>query len=477
MKSLFVKKSVNAQTHHFLKRTLTTWHLIGLGVGAMIGAGLFVLTGAAAAFNAGPAVIISFVITAILCAFISLCYAELTAMIPISGSAYSYVYVAMGEFPAWIVGWALTMGYLVAACSVAVGWSGYFTSLLQDFQIQVPIWMAAAPIDFDSGNKLQFTKSFLDLPALVITGLAGWMLVGGVKGTAKVNTVLVIIKLGIIVLFVACGIFSIKAANLTPFIPPNTGTFGEFGVSGIFRGATIVFFAFLGFDVLATLAQEAHNPQKSVPRGMFGSLLICTIAYILVSIVLVGVVPYVQLGVANPIAVAVNALGPTFWWLRILIKVAILAGLFSVIITMLLGQSRIFYMMARDGLLPHKFATVSEKSHVPVFGTLVLTAVGMLISTFFPISLLGQVTSMSLLLAFGIVCIGVLVLRYSQPNLERPFKVRCLPVVSILGALICFMQMCVLPPLLWIQLAIWLIIGCIIYFGYSIRHSKIRHPD
>ncbi len=472
--SLFVKKSISSQTHHHLKRTLDVKHLIAIGVGAMIGAGLFVLTGQAAAYNAGPAVALSFVVAALLCTFTSLCYAELTAMIPISGSAYSYVYVAMGEFPAWIVGWSLTMSYFGAACTVAVGWSSYLVSLLQDFHLQIPPFLTAAPIKGDEFRNLELSSAIINLPALLVVGLAGWLLIKGIRSTANVNNIMVFIKLAVIILFVGCGVFYIKAKNLTPFIPPNTGSFGEFGISGVFRGAGVVFFAFLGFDVLATLAQEAHNPQKSVPRGMFGSLLICTIAYIVVSFVLVGIVPYTKLGVSNPVAVAVNALGPTFWWLRILIKVAILAGLFSVILAMLLSQSRIFYMMGRDRLLPHKFAEVSEKSHTPAFATIVLTAIGMVVSAFLPISLLGQAVSMTLLLAFGIVCVGVLVLRRTEPNLERPFRVRFLPLVSILGASTCLLQMLALPGLIWVQLLIWLLIGCLIYFGYSVRHSKIR---
>lgn len=473
--SLFVRKSISSQSHHFLKRSLNVKHLIAIGVGAMIGAGLFVLTGQAAAYNSGPAVALSFVIAAVLCCFTSLCYAELTAMIPISGSAYSYVYVAMGEFPAWIVGWSMTMSYFGAACTVAVGWSSYLVSLLQDFHIQIPSFMAGAPIRGDEFNNLELSSDLINLPALFIILLAGGLLARGIKSTAKVNNIMVIIKLAVIILFVGCGVFFIKKSNLTPFIPPNTGVFGEFGASGLFRGASVVFFAFLGFDVLATLAQEVHNPQKSVPKGMFGSLLICTVVYIIVSFVMVGVVNYTKLGVSNPVAVAVNALGPTFWWLRVLIKIAILAGLFSVILAMLLSQSRIFYMMGRDGLLPHKFAEVSEKTHVPLFATMVLTIIGMITSAFLPISLLGQTVSMSLLLSFGIVCLGVLILRKTQPNLERPFKVRFLPLVSILGATTCFAQMAMLPGLIWIQLLVWLLFGCSIYFGYGIRHSKIRN--
>lgn len=473
MKRLFLKKSIHTQAHHVLKRTLDMKHLVGIGIGAMIGAGLFVLTGEAAAYNAGPSVILSFIVAAILCGFTALCYAELTAMIPISGSAYSYVYIAMGELPAWIVGWSLTMSYLIAACTVAVGWSGYFSSLLRDFHIEIPSIISAAPLIGEGGTYLHFSHSILDLPALAIVAVAGLLLLRGVRATTQVNNIMVFVKLGIIVLFVLCGIWYLQWSHFEPFIPPNTGKFGEFGISGIFRGAGVVFFAFLGFDVLATLSQEAHDPQKSIPRGMFLTLLLCTIAYVVVSFVMVGLVPYSELGNGNPIAVAVNALGPAFWWLRILIKIAILAGLFSVVLTMLMSQSRVLYIMARDGLLPHKFAEVCEKTHVPVFGSIILTFAGMLISAFLPIALLGQAVSMSLLFAFAIVSIGVLILRYREPNHPRPFKVFCLPPISIFVTITSFLQMAILPRLIWIEFGVWLAFGLLIYFCYGIRHSKL----
>lgn len=473
--SIFTRKHIHVPENEHLKRTLNAKHLISIGIGAMIGAGLFVLTGQVAAFNSGPAVVLSFIIAAILCCFTALCYAELTAMIPISGSAFSYIYVALGEFPAWFVGWTLTMGYLGAASTVAVGWSGYFMSLLEDFGFSLPSSISMAPISGGDGSSLEFSGAFLNLPALCLVLLVGALLVRGIKAATVVNNILVVVKLAVIVIFVACGVAFINSYNLVPFIPENSGVFGNFGWSGVFRGASILFFAFLGFDVLATLSQETHNPQKNVPVGMLGSMLICTIAYVAVSFVMVGIVPYTQLGGSNPIAIAMNALGPNFWWLRIVIKIAILAGLFSVVLAMILSQSRIFYIMAQDGLLPPQFGRLSKKTHSPLFGTVVLTLFCTVCSAFFPVGILGQLVSMTLLLAFGVVSVAVLILRYTHPQIARPFKVKFLPVISIVGALTCFIQMAFLPAITWIQLLIWTVLGFMIYFGYGMRHSVLRN--
>ena len=479
-KGLFIKKSVKSlleeasDKRHTLKRSLTSLNLIALGIGAIIGAGLFVLTGEAAAEYAGPGITISFVIAGVLAMFAALCYAEFASLIPISGSAYSYAYVTLGEFAAWIMGCVLTLEYLLAACTVAVGWSGYFSSLMGDFGVTLPALLSEAPFLYDVDTGWALTGNILNMPAICITAIMGALVAIGIKAAASFNNVMVVIKLSVVALFIICGIAFIKAENLTPFIPANTGNFGQYGLSGIFRGAGVVFFAFIGFDALSTLAQEAKNPQRDLPRGMIGSLGICTIIYIVVGLVLTGLVSYKLLGVADPIAVAVNALGPNFVWLRLFIKLAILAGLTSVILVMILGQTRIFYTMAQDGLLPKKFCEIHKKTHTPLFSTILITLVAMIIAGLFPVGILGQLVSMGTLLVFAMVCFGVLILRYKQPSLHRPFKVPFAPWVPLIGALASIIQMLFLPGVTWLQLIIWLAISCYVYFKYSIHHSLIR---
>ena len=479
-KGLFVKKSVRAlleeasEKRHTLKRSLSAINLTAIGIGAVIGAGLFVLTGQAAAEYAGPGITISFILAGIIAMFAALCYAEFASLIPISGSAYSYAYATMGEFTAWMMGCVLTLEYMLAACAVAVGWSGYFSSLMGDLGLVIPTAIASAPLIYDLETGWALSGNLINLPAVIITGIMGYLIAVGIKAAASFNNIMVIIKLAVVVLFVACGIFFIKADNLVPFVPENTGNFGQYGFSGILRGAGVVFFAFVGFDALSTLAQEAKNPQKDLPRGMIGSLGICTIVYIIVGLVLTGLVSYKLLNVSDPIALAVNALGPHFIWLRLFIKVAILAGLTSVVLVMLLGQTRIFYTMANDGLLPKKFCQINNKTQTPLFTTVVVVLVAMLIAGLFPVGILGQLVSMSTLLVFGIVCFGVLVLRFKQPSLHRPFKVPFAPWIPLIGALASFIQMLFLPAVTWIQLIVWLGIGCYVYFKYSIHHSHVR---
>lgn len=478
---LFIKKTVGAlaqdaaKKSHTLQRSLGAVNLTAIGIGAIIGAGLFVLTGTAAAEYAGPGIIFSFIIGGIISTFAALCYAEFAALIPISGSAYSYAYVALGEFVAWIIGWGLTMQYLLSSCTVSVGWSSYFNSLLRDFGVSLPDIISKSPLNYDMTTGWHLSGSLCNLPAMCIIALMGVLISIGTKAAASVNNVMVVIKLAVVVLFIGCGIAFINWNNFVPLIPENTGVFGQFGWSGVFRGAGVVFFAFLGFDALSTLTQETKNPQKDMPRGMLGSLGICTICYIVMAIVLVGVVNYKLLDVADPIAVAVNVFGAKFLWLRLFVKVAILAAFTSVIMIMLLGQTRIFYTMSQDGLLPKKLGSVSPRTHNPLFTTVLVTLVGIVIAGIFPVAILGQLVVMATLMAFAIVCFGVLVLRYKQPLLHRPFKTPGAPWVPLIGTIVCIAQMCFLPMVTWLQFIGWTILGLIIYFTYSIKNSTLRH--
>jgi basic amino acid/polyamine antiporter, APA family len=478
--NLFIKKTVSslsneaAKKTHNLERSLGAVNLTAIGIGAIIGAGLFVLTGTAAAEFAGPGIIFSFIIGGIISVFAALCYAEFAALIPISGSAYSYAYVALGEFAAWIIGWGLTLQYLLSACTVSVGWSSYFSSLLRDFGLNIPEALSKSPLSFDVVNGWHMSGSLINLPAMCVMGLMGILICIGTKAAASFNNVMVVIKLAVVLLFIGCGIGFVNWENFTPLIPENTGVFGQFGWSGVFRGAGVVFFAFIGFDALSTLTQEAKNPQKDMPRGMLGSLAICTLCYVAMAIVITGLVNYKLLDVADPIAVAVNVLGPKFLWLRLFVKIAILAGLTSVVMVMMLGQTRIFYTMAHDGLLPKKLGHINDNHHNPLFTTVVVTIFGMLIAGVFPVSALGQLVVMATLMAFAIVCFGVLVLRYKQPKLHRPFKVPFSPWIPLAGTLVCIAQMCALPLSTWFQLIGWTLIGIFIYFTYSIKRSKVR---
>lgn len=479
-KGLFVKKTIKSlldeaqQSKHAMKRSLGAVTLTAMGIGAIIGAGIFVLTGPAAAQYAGPGIILSFVFAAIICVFAALCYAEFASLIPISGSAYTYAYATMGEFTAWVIGWGLTMEYLFSAATVSVGWSAYFSSLLRDFGIAIPEKLASAPMNYDLATGWSQTGALINLPAMLIVAAIGTLVAVGIKAAASFNNLMVVIKLGAIALFIACGVAFINMDNLTPFIPANTGTFGEFGLSGVLRGAGVVFFAFIGFDVLSTMAQECRNPQKHLPIGMIGSLGISTVIYILIGFVLLGIVSYTALNVPDPITVAVNALGPSFVWLRLVIKLAILAGLTSVVLVMILGQSRIFYTMSNDGLLPKSIGKISDKFHTPLLSTIMVTVVCMLFAGVFPVGILGQLTCMGALLAFAIVCFGILVLRYKQPTLHRPFKTPFVPWIPLAGTIVCVIQMIALPGVTWVQFVIWMGIGCMIYFGYSVKHSKAR---
>ena len=444
-----------------------------LGIGAIIGAGLFSLTGIAAAENSGPAIAISFIIAAIGCAFAGMCYSEFSSMIPISGSAYTYAYATLGEFAAWTIGWALVLEYATGAAAVSISWSAYLISFLQDMGINLPTIITASP--WQPVHLPDGTNAFglINLPALIIVILLSLLLIRGVQESAKANAFFVVIKVSIVLIFIVLGFFYIKAQNYHPFIPSNTGNFGEFGISGILRAAGVIFFAYIGFDAVSTAAQEAKNPQKDMPIGIIGSLIICTVLYILFSLVLVGLVNYKELGVAAPVALAIDQ--TPYHWLNWCVKLAILAGLTSVILVLMLGQSRIFFIMARDGLLPKVFSKIHPRYKTPYGSNIVLMIFVGLFGAYAPLELVGHMTSIGTLLAFVIVCLGVIILRKTRPDLPRPFKTPLVPLVPILGMLVCLTMMFSLGLLNWIRLILWLIIGFGIYFFYGIRHSRLRH--
>jgi APA family basic amino acid/polyamine antiporter len=461
---LFSRKSFTAlqaeADRGLLRRSLGPWNLMALGIGSIIGTGIFVLTGTAASQNAGPALVLSMVISAVGCAFSGLCYAEFSAMVPVAGSAYTYAYATMGEFIAWIIGWDLILEYALSVATVAVGWSGYFVSLARDIGIVMPPALAAPP-----------PEGLFNLPAALIVLAVAALLVIGIKQSADTNTLLVAIKSLVLVVFVVAGASYVKRANLTPFVPPNLGPFGQFGWSGVLRGAGVMFFAYIGFDAVSTAAQEARNPSRDMPIGILGSLAICTVIYMLVAVVLVGIVPYRQLNVADPLAVGIDATGIT--WLSPVIKVAALFGLFSTMLVQLLGQTRIFYSMSRDGLLPHVFAAVHPRFRTPHVSTVLTGVVIAMLAGLTPIAVLGQLVSIGTLLAFVLVSIGVVILRSTAPDVPRPFRTPWVPFVPIAGAVICLAQMVGLPLATWERLLIWLAIGLVVYFSYSWRASLL----
>ncbi|NJD77421.1 MAG: amino acid permease [Candidatus Methanoperedens sp.] len=464
-----MKESANTRE---LKRVLGPLNLTTLGIGAIIGAGIFVLTGQAAAQYAGPAIVFSFIFSGIGAAMAALCYAEFSSTVPISGSAYTYAYVTLGELFAWIIGWDLMLEYLFGASTVAVGWSGYVVSFLEDFGITIPSYLSSAPFTYDPVLGWQTTGAFLNIPAMFIVAFMTILLVIGIKESAVFNNIIVLVKISVLLLFITFGIAYINTGNWVPFIPPNTGEFGHFGLSGILRGAGVIFFAYFGFDAVSTAAQEARNPKKDMPIGILSSLAVSTVLYIAVSLVLTGMVKYDQLLVPDPIAVAVNAAGPGLFWLRPFVKIGAIAGLSSVVLVLLLSQPRIFYTMAKDGLLPKRFASIHPRFKTPYITTILTGTIAMFVSGLFPIEVLGALVSIGTLLAFAIVCSSVLVLRHTQPDLPRPFKTPFVPWVPVLGALFSFAQMLALPVDTWLRLLIWMGIGIIIYASYGRKHSK-----
>jgi len=479
MSNLFIRKPLalliaeSERNEHGLKRHLTLWNLILLGVGCVIGAGIFVLTGTASANYAGPALVLSFVLSAFGCAFAGLCYAEFASMIPISGSAYTYGYATMGEFIAWIIGWDLILEYLFGAATVAVGWGGYMVSFLGDFGLILPKTIAGAPFSFDA-TGWHSTGSIINFPAVFIVLFITTILVMGIKESAKLNDIIVLIKVTVILLFIGFGISHIQIANWTPFIPENTGTWGQFGWSGILTGAGVIFFAYIGFDAVSTTSQEAINPKRDVPIGILVSLAICTLLYVAVSLILTGMVNYTELNVPAPIALAIDSAGKSLYWLAPVVKIGAIAGLTSVVLVLLLGQSRVFFTMANDGLLWSSFAKVHPRFKTPYYTTIVTGSICALIAGLFPIGILGEMVSIGTLLAFIIVCTGIILLRKSEPNAPRAFKTPWVPFIPIMGIIVCFAQMASLPLGTWMRLIIWMAIGFIIYFTYGRKHSKVR---
>ena len=477
-KRLFSTKPIGelheADEMNELKRTLDARALVLLGIGAIIGTGIFVLTGTAAANHAGPALVISFLIAGLGCALAGLCYAEFASMIPVSGSAYSYSYATLGEMVAWFIGWNLILEYLFAAATVAVGWSGYVVSLVEQLGFTLPDALTNAPFTKGAGHfEIVRTGALVNLPAVLVIAAITALCYVGIHQSARFNSIVVAIKVTVIVLFIGFGMWVVDGANWQPFIPANTGQFGAFGWSGVVQAAGIIFFAYIGFDAVSTAAQEAKNPQRDMPVGILASLAICTVLYVAVSAVLTGMVHYTELNTPAPVALALDR-HPELSWLAGWIKLGAIAGMTSVMLVMMLGQPRIFYAMSRDGLLPPLFRKVHPTHKTPYIGTLITGTLAALIAGLFPVTILGELVSIGTLLAFTTVCIGVLVLRYTRPDIKRHFKVPAPWVVCISGALICSGMMVSLPHDTWLRLLVWTAIGFLIYFGYGFRHSVLR---
>ncbi len=493
MGSLWIKKSItelqseSAEENNGLKRTLTARSLVALGIGAIIGAGLFSITGGAAANNAGPSITISFVIAAVACGFAGLCYAEFASMIPVAGSAYTYSYATMGEFIAWIIGWDLVLEYAVGAATVSISWSRYLVKFLGYYDIHLPASLTLSPWNSATLADGSIVHGMINLPAVFIVILMSLLLIKGTKESALVNGIIVGLKVAVVLVFILLGWGYINYDNYSPYIPANTGEFGSFGMSGIVRAAAIVFFAYIGFDAVSTAAQEAKNPKRDMPIGILVSLAICTVLYLLFAHVMTGVTSYTSFqgvdGIA-PVAVAIDHMGevgangvvtPAYPWLNKAIILAILAGYSSVILVMLMGQTRVFFSMSQDGLLPKVFSQVHPKFRTPAKSNLLFMLFVSLFAAFVPADIVGEMTSIGTLLAFILVCAGVLVLRKTQPDLPRAFKTPLVPLVPLLGIASCLFMMVFLPGDTWLRLIIWLGIGFVIYFGYSRKHSKLNN--
>ena len=486
--SMFATKSIEqlkmeaaADGEHSLKRVLGPINLVTLGIGAVIGTGIFVLTGVAAADHAGPAIVLSMLLAGTASGLAGLCYSEFASTVPVAGSAYTYGYATLGEFVAWVIGWDLILEYALGAATVAVGWSGHLTSFLHDFVgVDFPAAFSAAPgtmVDTAAGR----VTAIVNLPAIVVTILVTILIVRGIKESATVNTMIVIVKVAVVLIVIVCGVAYVNPANWRPFIPPNTGTFGEYGWSGILRGAGVIFFAYIGFDAVSVAAQEARHPQKDMPVGILGSLVVCTILYILVSGVMVGLVPYQQMkGSPAPMVVAIRAAEQTsggsslLHAMTMLVELGAIAGLSSVMVVMMMAQPRIFYAMANDGLLPAFAKRIHPRFRTPHITSIITGVVVALASGFTPIGVLGQMVSIGTLMAFVIVSIGVIFLRYQRPELERPFKVPFVPFVPALSALVSLALMAGLPAATWLRLIVWMGLGVVIYFAYGFGHSALR---
>jgi len=475
---LFTTKSVSrimsesTGGEYQLQRTLGAVQLIALGIGAIIGAGLFSLTGVAAAQNSGPAVTISMAIAAVGCAFAGLCYSEFSCMIPAAGSAYTYAYATLGEWIAWIIGWDLVIEYAIGSATVSISWSAYVVSLLHAFHIDLPAQWIAGPFEMVALPDGRMVQGYANLPAVIVVFLVSMLLMLGIKESARTNAVIVAIKLAVVLVFIGVGWSYINPANYKPFVPPNTGQFGSFGISGLMMGAGTIFFAYIGFDAVSTAAQECKNPQRDMPIGIIGSLAVCTVLYILFGLVLTGLVPYKQLGVAAPVALAIDK--TPYVWMNNMVVFGIICGFTSVILVMLLGQSRVFYSMSRDGLVPKVFSEIHPRFQTPWRSNLLFFFFVAPFSALLPLNIVGRMTSIGTLFAFVIVCAGVWVMRVKNPNQDRPFKTPWVPVVPILGMVVNFALMYSLGRSNWLRLIIWLVIGQAIYFTYGRRHSHLR---
>ncbi len=480
-KSLTQLLSEADESEKGLKKTLSSASLVALGIGAIIGAGLFSITGMAAANYAGPGIMISFIIAAIGCAFAGLCYAEFASMIPVAGSAYTYSYATMGEFIAWIIGWDLVLEYAVGAATVASSWSGYLGKFFSNFGVALPEALMTTPFDVTSTGEM----GLINLPAVFIVTIMSLVLIKGTSESAFVNTLIVILKVSIVIVFIVVGFKYVRPENLTPLIPENTGKFGEYGWTGVIRAAAVVFFAYIGFDAVSTAAQETKDPKKSMPIGIMGSLLICTVLYIVFAYVMVGVTHYKTFTAGGggdhlaPVAIAIDAMGevvngtvvPAYPWLNTSIILAILLGYASVILVMLMGQSRVFYSMSKDGLLPKVFSEVHPKFRTPYKSNIFFLVFVSLFAAFIPGRVVGEMTSIGTLFAFILVCAGVLVLRKTQPDAPRAFRTPLVPLIPVLGILVCFGMMAFLPFDTWIRLVCWMMIGLDVYLYRGIRNS------
>src|SRR6218665_2169487 len=483
--SIWKRKPLNqlldeaSESEKGLKKTLSATGLVALGVGAIIGAGLFSITGLAAATNAGPAITISFLVAAFGCIFAGLCYAEFSSMIPVAGSAYTYSFATMGEFVAWIIGWDLVLEYAVGAATVSISWSRYLGKFLGGYGIHIDDAYMLSP----------FEGGVINIPAVLIVMIMSLILMRGTKESATVNGIIVLLKVSVVLIFIAVGWQYIRPENYTPYVPANTGTFGEFGFSGIIRAAAIVFFAYIGFDAVSTAAQEAKNPKRDMPIGILLSLGVCTLLYILFAHVMTGVVNYQAFagkdGIA-PVAIAVEAMGhpdasgiivPAYPWLNNAILLAILGGYASVILVMLMGQSRVFFSMSKDGLMPKVFSEVHPKYRTPAKNNLLFMILVSAFAAFVPARVVGEMTSIGTLFAFILVCIGVLIMRKKMPDAPRAFRTPLVPLVPILGVLVCLFMMVFLPLDTWIRLIVWMMIGFDLYLFYGMRHSILNKGD
>jgi APA family basic amino acid/polyamine antiporter len=455
-----------------LRRRLGPVHLVAMGIGAIIGAGIFVITGHAAASYAGSGVVISFAIAGFGCLFTALCYAEYASMIPVAGSAYTYTYATLGRLCAWIIGWNLVLEYLAASSAVAVGWSGYFVDFMGRLGILIPARFIAAPFEMHGVGIFAATGAVFNLPAVALVLMVSALLVLGVHLSLTFNNAMVAIKLAIVLLVIVVGLPHVATVNHTPFIPPNTGTFGQYGWSGVFRATGVIFFAYIGFDAVSVLAQEARNPQRDVPIGILGSLFICTALYMLMSYVVTGIAPYSTLNVANPVSMAVKQASPAIHWLAPVINVGAVVGLASVVLVLLLAQSRVFYAMSRDGLIPPLFSRIHLRFGTPYLGTLVNGVIAALLAGILPLDILGELISIGTLAAFAFVCFGILVLRVRAPHANRPFRTPLIWLVAPLGIATCGLMMVFLPLDTWIRLLLWTLVGLAIYGLYGVKHAQ-----